>query len=137
MPKKPNKFRKSKKAVSIREGVPRRHERAEADRVDAESTPAKAMNSAEALQRVIDIVCAKAEAIARGLANAGAKGQLAQAKYLFEIARIYPAGEKMTASREENEESFTYNFLKRHGYLPEAENASVSGQKEDGIDAVK
>jgi len=99
--------------------------------------PAKAMNPAEALQKVTEIVCSKAEAIVTGLANADAGGHLATAKYLFEIAGIYPAGEKTIVQPEESEESFTYNFLKRHGFLPEAENASVGDQKENGSYAVK
>lgn len=96
-------------------------------------TPIKPMNSAEALQRVIEIVRERAEEIAIGLANAGAEGQQAPAKFLFEIAGIYPPNEKMVAEKEP-EECVTYSFLKKHGFVNESE---FEPTKEDGTRAVK
>lgn len=138
MRKKQHKSGKREGAIVIREIEPRERKEAGGERVaKVEAERPRPQNMAEARERVIDAVLEKAEAIARALAKCGSDGQLAHAKYLFELAGIHPAGEKLTGKPEESEESATYNLLKRHGFITGAEDVDISGQKEDGIDDVK
>ncbi len=69
----------------------------------------KPKSAAETLQTVVDLVRACAEEIAKGLIEQAKSGELAHARYLYELARIHPASPEATESRPE--ESPTYKWL--------------------------
>jgi len=75
--------------------------------------PEKAISAAAALQEIANLVKGQAGEIALGLLEAAKGGQLAHAKYLLEIAGIYPRGDENKASG--GEESLTYRLLKEFG----------------------
>ena len=53
-----------------------------------------------------------------GLVDAAKQGQVAPAKYLFEICGLFPAGEE---TAEKKEDSLAYTLLKRMGLPTEPE----------------
>jgi hypothetical protein len=79
----------------------------------AESTPGDVAptNGAQARDVVKQRVWRAAGKIADGLVQAAAAGQLGVAKYLFEVAGVYPATEETSAG----ENSLAYILLKRLG----------------------
>jgi hypothetical protein len=62
---------------------------------------------------VNNMVWNSAETIATAMINAAKSGQLATAKYLFEVAGIYPATEETKGKPKED--SLAYTLLKRLG----------------------
>lgn len=69
----------------------------------------KPPGAAEALQTVSDLVRAYAGKITQGLIEQAKSGELAHARYLYELAGIHPASPEATASHPE--ESPTYKWL--------------------------
>jgi hypothetical protein len=75
--------------------------------------PEKAPSAAEALQGIANLVKGQAGAITLALVEAAKGGQLAHARYLFELSGIYPKAAENKAGG--NEESSTYRLLKEFG----------------------
>ena len=67
----------------------------------------------QARQDVADLVRDSAAEIAMGMIEGAKAGQLASAKYLFEVAGLYPATEETEMER--TEDSLAYTLLKRMG----------------------
>jgi hypothetical protein len=94
-------------------------------------------NIAEARETTLRMVRESTPGIVAGLITAAKGGQVASAKYLFELAGLYPAVNDTSA--EEKEESLAYTLLKRLGLdtdgLDEEETApgSVRGERVEWI----
>jgi len=73
----------------------------------------KTISAAGAWQEIAELVKGRVGEIALALLEAAKGGQLAHAKYLFEVAGIYPKGDENEASRDK--ESLTYRVLKEFG----------------------
>ena len=68
---------------------------------------------AQVRTKINNMVWNSAETIAKAMINAAKSGQLATAKYLFEVAGIYPATEETKGIPKED--SLAYTLLKRLG----------------------
>lgn len=75
--------------------------------------PERAVSAAEALQNITNLVLRDASAIGARLLQAAMDGQVPSARYLFEMAGIYPKREETTATQ--HEESLTYRLLREFG----------------------
>jgi hypothetical protein len=76
------------------------------------------MSLAEVRKVILDLVNTSAPAIALGLVGAAKEGQVAPAKYLFEVCGLFPVGEE---TAEKQEDSLAYTLLKRMGLPTEPE----------------
>ena len=73
----------------------------------------KPVGVVQARENVADLVRNSAAEIAMGMIEGAKAGQLASAKYLFEVAGLYPATEE--TEEERTEDSLAYTLLKRMG----------------------
>lgn len=122
---KPEWEKPSEKKRAIAEMIPMQGQSTEgADSTPAETAP---KDAARARENVSDLVRKSAGAIANGLIEAAKSGQLAQAKYLFEVAGVYPAPEKARSGKD----SVVYKLLERLGVpidpIVDAENSKTLG----------
>jgi hypothetical protein len=87
----------------------------------------KPVDVVQARANVADLVRNSAGEIAMGMIEGAKAGQLASAKYLFEVAGLYPATEETEVERAED--SLAYTLLKRMGLPTEpviSENIAVA-----------
>jgi len=87
----------------------------------------KPVDVVQARENVADLVRNSAAEIAMGMIEGAKAGQLASAKYLFEVAGLYPATEETEVERAED--SLAYTLLKRMGLPTEpviSENIAVA-----------
>lgn len=88
----------------------------------------KPVDIVQARENVADLVRGSAAEIAMGMIEGAKAGQLASAKYLFEVAGLYPATEETEVER--TGDSLAYTLLKRMGLPTEpviSENSPVAG----------
>ena len=99
-----------------------------------ETPEKKPTNAAEARESVRSLVWDAAGDIAKGLVKAATDGQLATAKYLFEVAGVYPTTEETRPQ----ENSLAYILLKRLGLPTEPKDEAGSkpaGARSDAEDS--
>ncbi len=87
----------------------------------------KPVDIVQARENVANLVRNSAAEIAMGMIEGAKAGQLASAKYLFEVAGLYPATEETEVER--TEDSLAYTLLKRMGLPTEpviSENIAVA-----------
>ncbi len=100
--------------------------------------PVKRVDIAEVRQTVATLVGASANEIASGVIAVAKAGQLAPAKYLFEMIGLYPAPDETTAKPQED--SLAHVLLRRLGVPTEPgievkEPASIASVEDPGVGA--
>ena len=90
----------------------------------------KPVNMAEVRENISNMVGASANEIAREVIATAIKGALAPARYMFEVAGLYPATEATESKPEE--ESFALSLVKRLKGLPEPPKREDDEEPDEG-----
>jgi len=88
----------------------------------------KPVNLAQVREKITNLVGASADAITKEVIEVAKKGALASAKYLFEVAGLYPATEASGAKPEED--SLAHMLMNRLGGWPGPEGAREEAEEE-------
>jgi hypothetical protein len=89
---------------------------------------------------ILNMVGNSAVAIATAVINSALAGDVARAKYLFEIAGVYPATVETGATNPEGG-SLAHVLLKRMGLptepvIPDGDSESTGGRRDEGADMI-